>query len=539
MTTIRIGRREVSVSWTLLDRAIAQVSPARGLERWRTRVMMAAGGLGGYDGGRRDRRQTKRWRPAAASADADTLLDLPDLRGRARDLIRNVPIATGALATRTTNVVGPGLRLIAGIDHETLGISEAAADAMEREQEREFALFWQACDLSRCQHGDELAALAYRTQSESGDAIVIRRYRERAGEVYGTRLQLIEADRLSNPNRAADGDRIAGGVEVDADGAPVAYHVSSRHPGGLRLAAMTWERIEARDAQGRQLVIHMYDRLRPELTRGTPWLAPVIEHIKQLGNYTEAEVTAAVVSSLYTVFIKSVADDDANPIAGERDATLADNEVALAAGAVVGLANGEEAQFPAPMRPNAQFDPFVQSLLRQIGVALELPFELLIKHFTASYSASKAALEMAWQSFLKERGRLARALYQTAYEWMMEEAVATGRLNRPGFFGDPRIRMAYCGAEWRGPARPSLNPYQEAQADELDMRNGVKTGEQVCAERTGGEIEKKIGQRGKEETLKRAAGLAQEPPVQRAAEPPPRDSGGDAEDETQQARAIA
>jgi lambda family phage portal protein len=537
MTQVRIGRRQVDVKWTLLDRAIASISPAKGMERWQNRCVMALNGVGGYDSGRRDRRSTRRWRPAEASADADTLQDLPDLRGRARDLARNAPIATGALATRKTCVVGPGLRLIASVDHETLGVTEEEADRLEREQEKEFALFWKSCDLSMVQHGDELAALAYGSQSESGDAFIIRRYRERPGEVYGTKLQLIEADRVCNPHRQSDGDKISGGVEFDTDGAPVAYYVTDKHPGGLRAGALKWERVPARDDQGRQLVIHLFDRLRPELSRGVPWLAPVIEHIKQITTYTDAEVTSAVVQSMYTVFIESKLDDNENPIAGETDSALEDNEIKLGAASVIGLNPGEEAKFPNPSRPNPQFDPFMQSILRQIGVALEIPMELLIKHFTASYSASKAALQIAWIGFIKERQAFARRLYQAAYEWMMEEAVAMGRLNRPGFFADPRIRMAYCAAEWRGPPAPSLNPYQEAQADDLDVKNGFKTGEQVCAERTGGEIEKKISQRGREAQLMKVAGLSPEQESKAAPQDVDENLGNDAEDEKKGAAA--
>ena len=55
MTQVKIGRQTVDVQWTLLDRAIATISPARGMERWRNRTMMARGGVGGYDAGRRDR----------------------------------------------------------------------------------------------------------------------------------------------------------------------------------------------------------------------------------------------------------------------------------------------------------------------------------------------------------------------------------------------------------------------------------------------------------------------------------------------------
>lgn len=544
MTKVTVGRQTLDVQWTLLDRAIATVSPQRGLDRWKTRVLMASAGIGGYDGGRRSRRATKRWHPLDGSADADTLLDLPELRGRARDLARNVPLATGALKTKTTNVVGAGLHLIASIDRETLGIDEVAADIMEREQEKEFALFWATCDLSRVQHGNELAALAFHSQSESGDSFVIRRYRERPGEVYGTKLQLLEADRVSNPNRQADSDTIAGGVEVDADGAPVAYHVSNKHPGGLRVGALTWEKVPARDGDGRQLVIHLFDRLRPEMSRGAPWLAPVIELIKQRANYTDAEIMAAVIGAMTTLAIETPNDEDGGqPPVGEKDSSLDENEVKLGNGAVLSLAPGEKANLLNPSRPNAQADPFLISMAREIAVGLEFPYELLIKHFTASYSASRAALEIAYQTFLKERKTHARKLWQTAYEWMMEEAVAKGRLNRPGFFSDPRLRMAYCGAEWRGAARPSLNPYQEAQADDLDVKNGFKTGEQVCAERTGGEIEKKIAQAGKEQKLKVAAGIAQAAPAaSTAAAPAPTasaSSGSDAEDETQPQRQSA
>ncbi len=48
----------------------------------------------------------------------------------------------------------------------------------------------------------------------------------------------------------------------------------------------------------------MQDWERPGQRRGVPVLAPVIEALKQLGRYTDAELVAAVVSGLFTVFVK-------------------------------------------------------------------------------------------------------------------------------------------------------------------------------------------------------------------------------------------
>ena len=40
-----------------------------------------------------------------------------------------------------------------------------------------------------------------------------------------------------------------------------------------------------------------------------PLLAPIIETLKQLGRYTDAELMAAVVSGMYTVFIETQAPE--------------------------------------------------------------------------------------------------------------------------------------------------------------------------------------------------------------------------------------
>lgn len=466
---------------------------------------------GGYRGGRKDRRPLRNWRPKGGDANADTLLDLPDLRARSRDLERVAPLAAGAIATTTTNVVGDGLQLQAAIDKDVLRLTPEQANRFEREQEREWWHFCKRADFTRVQSFDELQELAYRSRKQSGDVLAVRRFRKDRGDVYGTKVQLIEADRLCNPNHAADNDTIAGGVEVDGDGVHVAYHVAKKHPGSLRLAGNSWERIAARDKDGRPLAIHLFERLRPELTRGVPYLAAVIEHLKQISDYSDAEVTAAVTSGFITMVIETPNDDDGNPPVGERgDTSLADNEVKLGAGAALSLAPGEKANLLNPSRPNANFGPFMEAFLRQVGVALELPYELLVKHFTASYSASRAALEMAWQSFRKERSRFAWRFCQEVYGWMMDEAVASGRLHRPGYFADPVIREAWLGADWIGPSRASLNPKMEAEADEIDLRSGVKTREQICIERTGGEIEKKTEQLAREEQERRAAGLRDE-----------------------------
>jgi hypothetical protein len=145
------------------------------------------------------------------------------------------------------------------------------------------------------------------------------------------------------------------------------------------------------------------------------------------------------------------------------------------AGKAINLLPGEEVDSANPGRPNALFDPFVQAIIRQIGVALEMPFEVLIKHFTASYSAARAALLDAWRFFRGRRDWLATTFCQPVYEAWLEEAVAIGRIAAPGFFADPAIRKAWCATVWVGDGPGSIDPQKEVSAAGERIALGIST----------------------------------------------------------------
>jgi lambda family phage portal protein len=495
----------------LVDRVVSYFAPSSGLERLKARTLLGMSAEGGYKGGKRDRRASRGWHPGEGSADVDLLPELRDLRGRSRDLARNMPIATGAISTNVGHVVGGGLVPMPKIDHEVLGISPEEAATLGRQAENEWTLFARSVDFTRVQHESELEGLVYRAVLESGDVFGVRRYRKDPGDTYGTKVQIVEADRVCNENWRADRNNLAGGVQIDGNGVPVAYWMTNRHPGSFNAGGLTWRAVPARYSDGRPVVLHLFDRLRPEQSRGIPYLAPVIEALKELGEYTDAEVRAAVVSAYFTVFVKKPLATDEGPLptqVGGAAASGSDSdEVELGPGAIVDLAEGEDVVIANPGRPNPQIDAFLTSILRQIGVALELPFEVLIKHFTSSYTAGRAALEMAYFFWRRRRGWLARNWCQQLYTWMWEEAVATGRLLAPGFFTDPLKRQAYLAAEWIGPTRISLDPLKDAKADDVDLTSGATDLQTVRMQRTGGDWKDGILQRGREVRLMREEGI--------------------------------
>lgn len=481
---------------------------------------------GGYNGASRSRPGMRHFDPPATDADDDTAADLPTLRARSRDLVRNAPLAGGALNTMVTNVVGTGLSMQSRIDGAALGLDDAAAADWQRAAEREWLLWSESClcDATQAQDFYGLQSLAFRSALESGDVLAVTPAIRRPDWPYTLAVQLIEADRLCNPDHTGDTDRRVAGVDMDEFGAPLRYHFANRHPGTLRRGhGMKWTAIDARGARsGRRNVIHLFDRRRPGQTRGVPVLAPVIELFKQLGRYTDAELQAAVVAGAFAIFIQM--DPDAFNDLFAEDQTLKTSYLNRAAGwdgrntstldgpgNAVNLVPGESVDSVNPGRPNDSFDPFVQAILRQAGAALELPFEVLIKHYTASYSAARAALLDAWRFFRGRRGWLATYFCQPIYELWLAEAVALGRIKAPGFFADPAIRKAYCGTEWVGDGPGSIDPLKEVDAAERRIEIGTSTLAAESVLHDGGDWEAKHRQRAREQAARTRDGLAASP----------------------------
>ena len=446
------------------------------------------------------------------SANEDIQENLSVLRQRCRDLYMGVPLATSAIKTMRTNVVGTGLVLKSQIDYEFLGLTEEQAEQLENNIEREFALWadTEACDIERLDNFAELQQLAFMNWLMSGDVIALMPTTERKGVPYDLRIRLIESDRLCTPTGKEYDPNFIGGVETNNEGETVAYHILNVHPLSFsENKSPEWVRVEAFGAHtGRRNVIHIMNRERIGQRRGVPFLAPVIEALKQLGRYTDAELVAAVVSGMFAVFIqKSDSSGDGMAIGevvpeSEQVSTSA-NDIEIGNGSIIDLEEGETANAVSPGRPNTNFDGFVTAITRQIGAALEIPYELLVKNFTASYSASRGALLEAWKSFSTYRTWLAKDFCQPIYEEWLAEAVAKGRIIAPGFFSDVAIRKAYSGAEWNGPAQGLLNPVQEVQAAELRVTNGFSTRARESREMNGSDFYKNSRQRKREEMIMR------------------------------------
>lgn len=509
-----------------IAKSVSEGSPAK-----------AQGGGGGVEtrwrGASRVLRSMAGWIPGLGSARRDLHhSERRMLVARSRDAMRNHLIARAAITRLRTNVVGTGLVCRAQIDHVAVGIDEQQAEQLNAQLDRIWSLYAddpRECDAEATLNHYQLQALVLISAMVCGDVLIASPDDERPGCIFSTRLQLIESDRVCNPDGGMDRADMVEGVEFDRLGAPLAYHVCNGYPNEyLAGQSLAWERLPAfGDVTGRRRVMHvMSDKERPGQKRGAPYLAPVLEPLQKLERYSSAELMAAVISAMFTVFIKKNNDFNVSNLPmsamgneGAGGDTTDDGELALGEGAIVDLGMGEEPVVANPARPNAQFDPFFTAVVKEIGAALEQPMEELLLHYSSSYSAARAAMLQAWRFYSVRRWWLACDFCQPSRELIIDEAVARGLIHLPGY-ADPAKRKAYCQGIWIGPARGAIDELKEANAAGKRIEIGVSNETLETAAMTGEPWQQVYRQRVREVEQRRSDNLHMLPKGGVIADPP-------------------
>lgn len=516
-----------------IDRLIEQFAPGKALERRQARMSLAM--TSQWTAGRKDKKSLRSLKPKGVSPDVANEGNLSPrdnpratMMFRARDLTRNNPLAQGALGNVTMSAVGTGLRLQCQIDNVTLGISEEEAVKWQTRTEKLFEL-WAVnrdyADVAKNCNFYEQQDVVLAAALTDGDCFYIMPQLDdkKFKRPYRLAVQLIAADRCSNPedkaNQFGPGGMV-GGIQLGSYSDPVKYYFAETAQDDPRNGAKPrkWVAYDAFDSKGRRVVHHLLTVKEIGQTRGVSYFAPVIDFFHNLGKYTDAELTAAVVSSFFTVFVSSKSGSQlpALDIGGDYGTGSSpeksddENEMRLGQGSIIETDMDTQVNVANPGRPNDKFEPFVKAVYEQIGVGLHQPVEVLTKHFQSSYSAAKGALLEAWKFFRMKRTWVARNYCQPVYERWMDEAVARGIVVAPGYFDSPFIRAAWLGSQWIGENQGSLDPLKEANAAKIWVDMGAKDLDQVSLEETGQTYMEKHPKIAKIAKLRKEAGLGEQ-----------------------------
>lgn len=507
-----------------VEAALVQVERQRPSRKVRSmRTHRAGNGIyaKGYDeaGASLTRRSLQGFIPSSGSPNEDIIRHTSTLRQRSRMLMMSSPLATGIIDTYRTKVVGPGLSLKSTVNREILGISKEEAKKWESLVEAEWKMWTENgrnCDALGLSDFNSIQQLALKSWLASGDVTVLfKRDLPTPQNPYTLRLHVVEADRVRTPEKyigtsaslytkcgkIPDGEPGAGnmiydGVEVDISGKVVAFHICNTYPGEYNGDLPEYTRVKAfGEHSGMPNLIYAMVSERPDQYRGVPILAPAIENLLQIRRYTESELMAALVQSMFTAWIETEDDPSMIPInevGAEYDSDPDDGDIdenqntyEMGPATVTVLKKGEKIVFGNPNIPTAGFETFMRTLCEIICAGTGLPYEVAMKKYNTSYSAARGELLEAWESVRMWRSWLVSGVCRPVYEMWLAEAVATGRIKAPGFFDDPLIRSAWCGAQWIGPVQGSIDPKKEIDANINAVRYGFKTHTQVTREGGG------------------------------------------------------
>lgn len=458
------------------------------------------------------------WRPRNVSADAAVLKDAGTLRARARDLVRNNPLAKNAVRMNRDAVSGSGLKLALKIDWRTLGLKNIEAAA---EWQDHVVRAWEAfaestefqADARRQRTFSQIFALVDQTDYVDGECLGVLEMKPGVG-IYQTCVNLVDVDRLSTPVGVIDGEGIRGGIERDVYGEPIAYHIREGHPHdvGLTLNALAWKRVERQTAWGRPIVLHTYDHTRPEMTRGVSEFASVISTMRMLSDWNDTELQAAVVKASYAAYIKSELDwNSAMQVLGAQVASARsttggagnpmmdyvaahltnaakfyeDQGLTWNGARVPHLAPNESMEVLRTDAANANFAEFENAFTRKLAAGLGVEAHELSKNYAdVNYSAARAALLSVWRTYRSRRSRLTSQFAMPFFGAWLEEAIAIGAVQMPeGVTADfIAVRPYLVRGTFVAWGKPMIDPMKERQAQQLGMQMGSDTLEDVTAD---------------------------------------------------------
>ena len=460
----------------------------------------------------------KAFHVSRGSADRDLSDDRETIALRARNLYQNSAFAGALVNTIDINVIGTGLKLRPMIPWELLGVSREYADAWEKKAQSLFEIWASSkmCDSERKADFHELQSLAIKTQLVTGDLFALTQYQRNGVGPFGLCLKMLEADRCQNPFGLMDTQRLAQGIEVDQNGATIAYHFTKVPPYNLdnNTDSLETVRVPAFDSFGKPNVIHCFTADRTDQRRGISALAPIISQIKQQERYQDAELLAAVVSAMFTVFLESNNPEEVPELEGNvPDAEKVDQTVGpkspieLAPGAIVELPNGYKINPANPTRPNVNYKPFVDSIFCEAAARVGVSYEVVLKQFNSSYNAVRAALLESKKTFNRVKHNFVSDFCQPVYEKWLYQAVLTGVIDAPGFMDDPLKCAMWSRCAWIGDAAFLLDPLKETQAIKMQVDEQFQSRDSAVASFTGGDYGRVVVEQAEEKALHEKHGL--------------------------------
>ncbi len=445
----------------VIETTIAFFSPGWAFSRARYRNALAA-----YEGAKPSR--LRKDRPDNSSGDAIVGAGGAALRGYARQLEQNYDVAQRILDVMVQKIVGAE-----GISVEPLIRNKEGK--LHKEFIRELLLVWNEWKLHPEVTGElnygAMQRISCRSWLRDGEMLAQQLLGKVPGLKHGTivpfSLELIESDLL--PFDYDDESKgITQGVERNAWGQPVGYHLYKSHPGDATYRInLTTKRVSA------DRILHLKNAKRIRQARGVSVLASIIRRIEDLKDYEESERIAARVDAALTAYIKKGVPDQ---YTAPTDGTESDRKFGMKPGMVFdGLNEGEEVGTIQSNRPSTLLEPFHKFMFRTAAVTAGATYSSVSGDYNGSYSAQRQELVEGYGGYGVLTADFVNQFSLPNWRAFIDMAILSGQLTVPN---DVDMRTLYM-AGFFGPSMPWIDPVKEANGYKIMERSGYKSAQEI------------------------------------------------------------
>lgn len=427
------------------------------------------------------------WPGTAQSANKSTRYQSKALRFRARELRENSGLVARYAQLCRDNIVGPDGVTVQTIVPSSRGSNAAAAAAIERAWYR-----WSdACTPDGRPWKDVCDTLAESWRVE-GEALLELIPSPRAP--MGLWVQPLDADLLDekkNQDVTATGGTIVQGIEYDAAGRIVRYHLLTKHPSDGEVAR--YRQVPA------DRLLYLPHRSRPQQARGVTPLAPVMVLIQHLDKTDEAvvvlnRITASKMGAM-------IPGENAQPIDGTDGAPPM---VEQAPGEWWVMPQGWDIKMLDPGQPTQEYDVFAKHVLRKLASGLGVSYASLTGDVSdVNYSSIRAGMiaeRDAWQAL---QAAFIAAVVQPTYAFWLRTAFLSGAIALPNGQTPQSVADA---SRWHPRRWAWVDPLKDAQGIELLLSMGLTTRTREAAKQ-GLAFDELLAERTLEEAAIKASGV--------------------------------
>lgn len=452
-----------------LDKLIGYVAPKLALERVASRKRMEIlENLRAYDGASRSRRGGS-WTTTNNSADAEIAVAGSTLRSRSRDLVRNNPHAAKAVSTFADQIIGKGI----------IPRAQTGDPDLNEHINNRFKIFSEECDPERLQTFYGQQYLAARALVSDGEILARRRWRRATDNLSTpTQVQLIEADLLDDQKHGEHGaNTIISGVEFNPIGQRRGYWMKESHPGEN---FVTQKLPNSSKFISSDDIAHLFEKQRTQ-TRGVPWLTPAMMSLRDLDEYSQAEIIRKKIEACVVAIVVPEEDSYAAPLDGVDDGSDAlgiyDSEgneyERFEPGMIAYARGGKDVKFNNPS-VSAGYEQYFRTQMRRVSAGIRMPYEILTGDLSQLNFAGGRTGIIEYRRFIRsiQWHVMIPMFCRPIWRWFIEAERLMGEIPT----------QAHVGVEWSPPKFEAISPIDDMRADLIAVRSGFKTLQEVIAE---------------------------------------------------------